>query len=189
MADFSAARLNMVESQVRPSDVTDIRIHDAMRTIPRETFVPQGKAHLAYADASVEYAPGRFLLNPRAVAKLLQLAEPVQGERALAISAPYAAAVLQYCGVAVTAHDGQDLCALPGKDYDLIVVEGAVARVPPQWLEALAPEGRLAVIERHGPMGRACLFIKHADGIGHRIGFDAAPPVLAGFEAEPVFTF
>ena len=48
MADFTAARLNMVESQVRTADVTDVRIHDAMRVIPRETFVPAGKAYLAY---------------------------------------------------------------------------------------------------------------------------------------------
>ena len=50
MADFAAARLNMVESQVRTADVTDVRIHDAMRTLPRDTFLPAAKAHLAYAD-------------------------------------------------------------------------------------------------------------------------------------------
>src|SRR5437899_6754890 len=60
MADFAAARLNMVESQVRPADVTDVRIHDAMRELPRERFVPPAKAYLAYADIEVEYAPGRW---------------------------------------------------------------------------------------------------------------------------------
>ena len=70
MADFAAARLNMVESQVRTHDVTDVRLHDAMRDLPRERFAPEGKAYLAYADVEVEYAPGRFLLKPRDVAKL-----------------------------------------------------------------------------------------------------------------------
>jgi len=55
MADFAAARLNMVESQVRTQDVTDVRIHDAMRDIPRERFVPAGRQHLAYTDIEVEY--------------------------------------------------------------------------------------------------------------------------------------
>ena len=58
MADLAAARLNMVESQVRTADVTDIRIHDAMRALSREDFLPPAKAHLAYADIEVEYAPG-----------------------------------------------------------------------------------------------------------------------------------
>ena len=62
-ADFAAARLNMVESQVRTNDVTDVRLHDAMRAIPREALIPADKAFQAYADADVEYAPGRFLLS------------------------------------------------------------------------------------------------------------------------------
>ena len=189
MADLAAARLNMVESQVRPSDVTDIRIHDAMRRIAREDFVPEGKAYLAYADSAVEYSAGRYLLRPRDVAKLLQFVKPLEGERALAIAAPYAAAVLEDCGVAVTRHDGPDLTALPGGGYDLIVVEGAVGAVPPAWLAALAPSGRLGVVERTGPGGQACLYVKNADGIGRRSLFDATPPILAGFEVQPGFAF
>src|SRR5947207_14686995 len=100
-SDFRAARLNMVESQVRTNDVTDLGVQDAMRVVPREDYCG-GKAHLAYADAEVEYAPGLFLLKPRDVSKLLQAIRPKPGERALAISAPYAAAVLREIGLAVT---------------------------------------------------------------------------------------
>ena len=107
--DFAAARTNMVDSQVRPSDVTDPRIHHAMRTLPREDFVPETKRHLAYADVQVEYAPGRYLLKPRDLAKLLQALEPRAGERALAIAAPYAAAALESMGVAVTRQDDHDV--------------------------------------------------------------------------------
>jgi hypothetical protein len=102
MADFAAARLNMVESQVRPADVTDVRLHDAMRTLARESFLPPAKAYLAYADIEVEYAPGRSLLKPRDVAKLLQSVRPMPGERALAIAAPYAAAILEQLGLSVS---------------------------------------------------------------------------------------
>ena len=189
MADLAQARLNMVESQVRPSDVTDIRIHDAMRALPREAFLPDDKRYLAYADVAVAYGPGRSLLKPRDVAKLLQMATPAKGERALAIAAPYAAAVLTELGLEVTRLDAEDLTTLPGGDYDLIVVEGAVTRAPEAWLKALAVGGRLAVVERDGPVGKACLYLRSEGDLGRRTVFDATPPVLAGFEPQPGFAF
>ena len=188
MADFAAARLNMVESQVRPSDVTDVRLHDAMRALDRESFVPPAKAHLAYADIEVEYAPGRSLLKPRDVAKLLQAVRPMPGERAAAIAAPYAAAVLARLGLNVTRVDEGDLAQSPaGGAFDLIICEGAVGRAPAAWIAALAPHGRLAVIERDGPVGKACIYLRGDDGVGRREVFDATPPVLAGFAAQHGF--
>jgi protein-L-isoaspartate(D-aspartate) O-methyltransferase len=187
-ADF-AARLNMVESQVRTNDVTDIRLHDAMREIDRAAFAPPAKAYLAYADTEVEYAPGRWLLKPRDVAKLLQALKPVAGEKTLAIAAPYAAAVLESLGLDVQRLDDGDLKSVPGSGYDLIVCEGAVTKAPASWLAALAPGGRLAVIERDGPVGKACLYVSAADGVGRRQVFDATPPVMAGFESHHGFAF
>ena len=187
MADLAAARLNMVESQVRTQDVTDVRIQDAMRAIARETFVPSGKAYLAYADLEVEYAPGRWLLKPRDVAKLLQAAKPMPGERCLAIAAPYAAAVIETMGIAVERLEGSDLSAVAKDAYDLIVVEGAVGRAPDAWLAGLAMGGRLAVVERDGPVGQAVLYLRAEDGVGRRVLFYAFPPVLGGFELEHGF--
>jgi Protein-L-isoaspartate carboxylmethyltransferase len=188
-ADFAAARLNMVESQVRTNDVTDVRIHDVMRTLAREEFVPPEKRFQAYADADVEYAPGRYLLRPREVSKLLQAVRPLEGERALAIAAPYAAAVLEALGVTVERLDGEDLKTVPGSEYDLIMVEGAVSEPPKTWLDALAPGGRLAVIERDGPAGKAVLYIRTEDGVGRRSLFDAMAPILPGLERQVGFTF
>jgi protein-L-isoaspartate(D-aspartate) O-methyltransferase len=189
MADLAAARLNMVESQVRTADVTDVRIHDAMRAIPRERFIPEGRAYLAYADLEAEYAPGRWLLKPRDLGKLLQALKGMPGERALAIAAPYAAAVLESLDVAVTRVDGEDLTAVDGGDYDIIVCEGAVTRAPDAWLKALGLGGRLGVVERDGPVGKACMYVRAEDGVGRRELFDATPPVLAGFEAQHGFAF
>jgi protein-L-isoaspartate(D-aspartate) O-methyltransferase len=186
MADLAAARLNMVESQVRPADVTDVRIHDAMREIPRERFVPD-RAYMAYADMEVAYEPGRWLLKPRDVGKLLQALRPMPGERALAIAAPYAAAVIEAIGLPVTRLDGDDLTALGDETYDLIVCEGAVARAPQAWRNALALGGRLGVVERDGPVGRACLYVRAEDGVGRRELFDSTPPVMPGFEAQDGF--
>ena len=75
MPDYLAQRLTMVESQVRVNDVTDARVVEAMRTVPRERFVPTVRRGIAYADAALEIVQGRFLLEPRVLAKLLQLAE------------------------------------------------------------------------------------------------------------------
>ncbi len=190
MADLAAARLNMVESQVRTADVTDIRIHDAMRALPREDLAPAAKAYLAYADIEVEYAPGRALLKPRDVAKLIQALRPMPGERALAIAAPYAGAVIEHMGIPTTRFDGEDLAALPGDgEYDVIVCEGAVSRAPQAWLSALKLGGRLGVVERDGPVGKAVLYVRAEDGIGRRDLFDATPPVLQGFAAQHGFAF
>jgi protein-L-isoaspartate(D-aspartate) O-methyltransferase len=134
--DFTAARLNMVESQIRTADVTDLPLQDALRVVARESVVPASKAYLAYADADIEYAPGRWLLRPREVGKLLQTLKPREGEKALAIAAPYAAAVLEKMGLAVTRLEGDDLKAVPAGSYDVIICEGAVALTPKAWRDA-----------------------------------------------------
>lgn len=185
--DFAAARLNMVESQVRPSDVTDVAIHDAMRVLPREDFCG-GKLHLAYADTEVDYAPGRSLLKPRDLAKLLQALGPRPGERALAIAAPYAAAVLRHIGLTVDEKTDGDLSAVDG-GYHVIVCEGAVGETPPAWLAALTVGGRLGVIERGGPVGKAKVYLRSEDEIGGRVVFDATPPFVSGFEPRKSFAF
>jgi protein-L-isoaspartate(D-aspartate) O-methyltransferase len=77
----------------------------------------------------------------------------------------------------------------PGDDYDVIVCEGAVGRAPAAWLTALALRGRLGVVERDGPVGKACVYVRADDGIGRREVFDATPPVMAGFAAEHGFAF
>jgi protein-L-isoaspartate(D-aspartate) O-methyltransferase len=187
--DFAAARDIMVDSQVRPGDVPNMALQSAMRAAPRESLCPPAKASLAYAEAEIEYAPGRFLLRPRHVAKLLFALAPKSGERALAIAAPYAAMVLEAMGLTVTQLDGDDLKTPPVGHFDVIVCEGAVSETPAAWLGALAPEGRLAVIVRQGPVGKARLYLRSAGDLGWREIFDATPPILPGFAAQPGFVF
>jgi len=185
-ADLADARDIMVDSQVRPNDVPNIALQDAMRRVPRETLVPADKQHLAYADAEVPYAPGRWLLRPRNVSKLLFALHPHPGGTALAISAPYAGAVLEALGLKVTLRDAADAAPIAGT-YDVIVCEGAIAATPPAWRAALAPGGRLAVVERQGPAGRAVLYM--ADGEGSRVLFDCTAPIMEGFASVPAFVF
>lgn len=78
MSDFSTARGKMVDGQVRPSDVTDPRIIDAMLALPREIFVPEDRRALAYLDLDLDVSEGaskRYLLKPMVVAKMVQAAE------------------------------------------------------------------------------------------------------------------
>ena len=97
--------------------------------------------------------------------------------------------MLERLGLTVTRFDDEDLTQAPGGPFDLIVCEGAVARAPESWLAALALRGRLGVVERDGPVGKACVYLRAEDGVGRREAFDATPPVMAGFTAEHGFAF
>ncbi len=207
----AAARENMVDSQVRTSDVTDAALQAAMRRIPRERFCAAGSAELAYAETPVEIAPGRQLLEPRELAKLLQELAPRAGERALVICEPYAAAVLADAGLEVTAVDTPEVVArvrdalhdegvetvvasqpaTPDveSEFDLILGGGAVADVPASWVDRLAEGGRLGVVVRTGVLGRATLFVRGGGATTGRAVFEAAPPYLPGLEPKPAFAF
>ncbi len=103
--DADRARQLMVDGQLRPNKVNDRRILDAMRTLPREIFVPPGQATLAYIDDAVKLGQGRVLTKPLVLARLIQLARPHAGETALIVGSAtgYAAAVLALCGLQVFA--------------------------------------------------------------------------------------
>src|SRR5258705_4199017 len=96
MSDFSTARQKMVDGQVRPSDVTDIRIIDAMLAVPREAFVPENKRALAYLDLDLDVgeASSRCLIKPAVLAKMLQAAPIQDTDRVLVVGCAtgYAAA-------------------------------------------------------------------------------------------------
>ena len=100
MTGFSTARQKMVDGQVRPSDVTDVRILDAMLAVPREVFVPEGKRALAYLDLDLDVGEGaaakRYLIKPVVLAKMLQAAEIKQTDRVLVVgcASGYAAAII-----------------------------------------------------------------------------------------------
>lgn len=109
MVDAATQRLNMVEGQVLTSDVTDRRILDAMRRLPRERFVPEALTAIAYTDEALpltgEGAERRRLLAPRTQAKLLQLADINAGDRVLIVGCAtgYGAAIAAGMGGTIIA--------------------------------------------------------------------------------------
>ena len=148
MSGFSAARQKMVDGQVRPSDVTDIRIIDAMLAVPREAFVPEGKRALAYLDLDLDVSEAgqakRFLIKPVVLAKMLQAAEIKPTDRVLVVGCAtgYAAAVIAQFAGQVTATEGDSAIAakaaaiLAQNGCGNVVVQTAAAA---DWDPAKAP--------------------------------------------------
>ncbi len=186
--DFQAARLTMVESQVRTNDVTDLTVQDAMRLAPRETLLPSDKAQIAYAETEIEYAPGKYLMRARDIAKLLQALKPCSGEKALAIGAPYAGMVLGLMGLQVTEVE-VEAAPTAGPAYDVIVCEGSVAKVPEAWTALLAEGGRLGVVVRDNAAGKARIYVRAGGRVAWREVFDASPPYAPGMAPKAHFAF
>jgi len=118
MTDFAAAR-RMVDSQVRTSDVTDLGIIAAMLELPRERFVPEDKADLAYLDLDIPVTPAsagkpaRRLLKPMVLAKMVQAAEIAAGDHVLDVGCAtgYSSALLAHLAQSVVALEEDDALA------------------------------------------------------------------------------
>jgi protein-L-isoaspartate(D-aspartate) O-methyltransferase len=139
MSGFSTARQNMVDCQVRPSDVTDVPIIDAMLEVPREAFVPQNQRALAYLDLDLDVSEGasvkRFLIKPAVLARMLQAAEIKATDAVLVVGCAtgYAAAVVAKIAGQVTATESdaslaaKARTALAGLGLGTVTVRGAAA--------------------------------------------------------------
>ena len=219
MVDAATQRMNMVESQVLTSDVTDRRILRAMRELPRERFVPAPMTALAYMDEAVPVTPAdadrRWLLAPRVLAKLLQLADIGDDNHVLDVGGAtgYSAAVLAGMGKSVVALESNIMLAeqaranlaalgldnasmavgeltagwLDKAPYDAIVLQGAAATVPEALFDQLKDGGRLVAILLESGLGRATVWRRLGRSVDAWGAFDAAAPVLPGFERLPVF--
>ena len=69
----------------------------------------------------------------------------------------------------------------------MIVCEGAVPGRTEAWLDVLNVGGRMAVVERTGPVGKAVLYVRGEQGLSRRELFNAAPPLLAELSPLPIF--
>lgn len=216
MTDFAAARRMMVDGQVRTADVTDLRLLAAMDDVPRERFVPADKAGLSYLDLDLPAGEGgRCLLKPMVLAKLIQLAEISETDRVLDVgcASGYSSAVLAELAGSVVALEEDRSLALAaertlagrsnvevvngalsagwaaGGPYDAIVMQGATEVVPDALLRQLKDGGRLVCILGAAPQRKAMLY-RNSDGdMSGRSMFDAAAPVLPGFQRTPSFVF
>ncbi|MBP0483374.1 protein-L-isoaspartate O-methyltransferase family protein [Sagittula salina] len=217
MSDYATRRRMMVDTQVRPSDVTEFPIIDAMLTVPREAFVPRDRIEAAYAGEDVDLGGGRVLLDPRVFAKMLEALDLSNGDLVLDLGAGYgySSAVIARIAEAVVAveddpdriGEAQALLTEHGADnvilqeaaltegaaehgpYDAIILEGG-AEVLPEALGAQLKEGgRMVVIFMDGALGRVKIGRKIDGEMTWRFVFNATAPMVAGFEKTEEFAF
>lgn len=209
MLGYERQRENMVESQVRPSDVTDRRVTAAMRKIPREAFVPKEIEQLAYADTALLFSNQRGLMAARDLAKLLQLAEIEEKDRVLVIGSGYgyAAAVISQFAASVHALEPDAAAADASRSamaangvsnvtvvngplsaglaeaapFNAIIVDGTIDVIPEMVRQQLALNGRLVAILPDAGVTRAVLVKRLANSFSTRVTFEASAPKLPGF--------
>ena len=217
MSDFAARRVTMVDTQVRPSDVTKFPIIEAMLAVPREDFVPAAKREAAYMGGNLDLGQGRVLLEPRTLAKMLDVLAISNIELVLDVGGAmgYSTAVIAHMAEAVVtveedesmAHEAQEALMAAGADnavvhigpliegapqhgpYDVIIVQGGVQELPDALAEQLKDGGRIACLFMTGALGEVRIGSKRGGDISWRTAFNAAAPVLPGFAREASFEF
>jgi protein-L-isoaspartate(D-aspartate) O-methyltransferase len=209
MSDFALRRVMMVDTQVRPSDVTKFPIIDAMLTVPREVYVPKDRREAAYVGENLTLAPGRVMLEPRTLAKLLDALDIQPDEMVLDVAPGlgYSTAVIaRLAGTVIAVEEDPGLAAeaqrllsedgvdnafvIPGPlaagaakhaPYDVITIQGGVEVLPDTLIAQLKEGGRIAALYMDGAVGAVKIGRKAQGAISWRPVFNAAAPVLDGF--------
>ena len=105
MSDNVVRRRMMVDNQIRPSDVTKFPIIEAFLSIKREVFVPSENRDTAYVGEHIRIGNDRVILDPRTLAKMLDLADVNDSELVLDVGSAfgYSAAIIAHLAEAVVA--------------------------------------------------------------------------------------
>jgi protein-L-isoaspartate(D-aspartate) O-methyltransferase len=216
--NIEQARFNMIEQQIRPWDVLDQGVLSLLAVVKREDFVPAAYKALAFVDTEVPLAKGRSMLAPKVQARLLQELNVHKHESVLEFGTGtgYMAALLGHkaqqvlslepvaeladtaranlrrasvMNVTVRQADGPNILADDGP-FDVILLSGSVAEVPPALLAQLKIGGRLAAIVGELPMMRAMLFTRSGEhDFASTVLFDTVAARLPGFPEPTRFKF
>lgn len=217
MSDYSTARQKMVDGQVRPSDVTDARILDAMLAVPREQFLPASLRPIAYMDMDIDVGAKRCLIKPVVLAKMIQAATIAETDKVLVAGCAtgYSAAIIAQIAATVVATEPDAALAASAKEamtrlgitnvtvsvadpasgdpahgpYDVIILDGATEIAPEKLYGQLKMGGRLAGVFAQNRPSRAMLITRSPADFGDRVLFDASAPVLPGLARVPAFSF
>ena len=216
MTDFQTRRVMMVDTQIRPSDVTKFPIIEAMLSVPREVYVPRDKREAAYMGENISLRPGRVVLEPRTLAKLLDALDiqPTELVLDLGCGLGYSAAVIARLADAVVAVEEDEAMAAEAEQllsqeavdnaaviaaplahgaakhgpYDVITLQGGVEEVPEAILAQLKDGGRIGAVFMEGALGVARVGYKAEGRISWRFAFNATAPVLPGFAVTHAFS-
>lgn len=215
MATSQSLRTMMVDTQVRPSDVTKFPIIAAMLDVPREAYVPSAAAPVAYMDAPVPLSDGREMPEARTLAKMLDALQVSRDDTVLIIGGGfgYSAAVLAKMATSVvmvesdkfladeaeTALASQDVDnaavvhgdmadgAVKAGPFNVILIEGGVEMVPSSLTDQLTEDGRIAAVFQTGALGEVRIGHARMGKVAWRFAFNATAPVLPGFAAARSF--
>lgn len=210
MPDFAERRKMMVDTQVRPSDVTKYPIIEAMLRIPREAFVPYDRVEAAYVGENLPLGDNRVLLEARTLAKMLDAVNLKNSDLVLdlgcgfgyssAVMAEIAEAVIAVEEDSAMASDAEDRLGEHGIDnvavvtgplnegapqhgpYDAIFLQGAVEDISDTILSQLKDGGRIMAVFAEGALGVARIGYMIDGRVSWRFSFNAGAPVLSGFE-------
>ncbi len=215
MTEIPAQRTTMVDTQVRPSDVTKFPIISAMLSVPREEFVPDGARGTAYCDAPIALGGERVILDPRTLAKLLDALDIQPNEIVLDLGCGlgYSSAVIaRLAEVVIAVEEDAELAAeaesrlvVEGVDnvavfvaplskgeprhglYDVVLLQGGIEKLPSAIMGQIKDGGRIGAIFVQGEFGVCRIGRKNGDSIDWRDAFNAMAPVLQGFAMEREF--
>ncbi len=215
--DFEAARVKMVENQIRTTDVTSHSVLNAFFAVPRENFVPEKSKLLAYVDCDIEVATGRFLMEASPLAKLLQLGAITKDDKVLDVGCGtgYVSAILSLLAGKVIALEsneelaaqakanlaalGYDNVTVVGGDlekghaadapYDVIFLNGSIEQLPQGLLDQLGEDGRLITVIGYGHAARATVFMRERGAFSENVFFNASIKPLPGFAKAKEFVF
>ena len=215
MTDYKTRRRTMVDTQIRPSDVTKFPIINAFLSISREKFVPDGKREAAYVGENLKIGSSRVILEPRTLAKMLDALDINNNELVLDIGPGlgYSSAVIsQIAEVVIAVEDdsslaseAEEILSEVGVDnlvvqvskleegapehgpYDVIILQGGVEKIPASILKQLKDGGRVGAIFIEEGLGTAKIGFKLNEKVSWRYCFNAAAPVLPGFFKQKDF--
>ncbi|MCE2749484.1 MAG: protein-L-isoaspartate O-methyltransferase [Rhodobacter sp.] len=215
MTDFATRRTVMVDTQVRPADVTKFPVIKALLSVPREAYVPRSLREAAYIGENLEIAPRRVVLEARTLAKLLDALDIQPDEMVLdlgcglgystAVIARLAEAVIAVEEDAALAAQAEKTLASEGVDnaavitgplaqgaakhgpYDVITLQGAIETLPQALSDQLKEGGRVGCVFMEGALGLARVGYKVDGVVTWRFAFNATAPVLPGFELRRGF--
>lgn len=214
-SDFAARRVTMVDTQVRPSDVTKFPIISAMLHVPRESFVPSHLRDAAYAGEVLDLGAGRVLLDARTLAKMLDALDILPSEMVLDLGCGlgYSSAVIARLAEAVIAVEEDESMASAAQSrllaeavdnvaviagplakgcakhapYDVVILQGGVETLPADLLAQVKEGGRIAAVFMDGALGTAKIGYKSQGQVTWRFAFNAALPVMNGFAQQRAF--
>ncbi|PCJ44715.1 MAG: protein-L-isoaspartate O-methyltransferase [Alphaproteobacteria bacterium] len=217
MSDTASARQHMIDSQLRPNEMNDETVIQAITDTRREKFVPKSLGGVAYHDDVIQVVPGRYMMGPMVFGRLIGAVDVKKTDLVLDIGCAtgYSSAVLGRLAEAVVALEEDEILAKKATNilaeeacdnvavvtgplteglaaqgpYDLIFINGMIDYLPQSLINQIAEGGRLICVINDNGIGRATYVTAENGIVGKRVLFDANIPELSSFKKKQKFRF